>query len=451
MSLTITLPKAKFNRFPKTQPMEVDFLDMPFTLERPDVIDRYSARLFYEGGKAPYGFEIAAFTNESRYKIDFTNGIPTDNGVGLIFNNTSQTNVDGDISASISGVKWGIDSTDYHSSPSSACTFGEQLDNEESMLSIEGNFSDGQISFWLKVSSEKWWDYLIFSIDDVIVSDFYTDNWYNPGWSGEVGWKKVDFNINSGWHVLTWKFSKDSYMSRGYNRAWIDDILLPVSDSFSTIDITHDENEKMITMSGFTYNHYSVFVTLWDANDDYIYEWIPCELFRPAPVIEKILPPYGLLSYQTYASILGKNFSDDIKSIMLGFKKCVVISTSENRIDVYLPPNKIINNIDLYQENVSITDVVANQYTIVNLGNTDVEISLVSNPSWCSIRVPYSYSIDKTFPCILPYESSTSFFILDASDSITVGETFNGEIVFSINNFFEEPYEITFSVWLTYF
>ena len=73
------------------------------------------------------------------------------------------------------------------------------------------------ISFWLKVSSEKDYDVLIFTIDGI----------EKGRWSGDVAWTKVSYPVTAREHTFAWKYSKDGEVSKGSDTAWIDDIIFP--------------------------------------------------------------------------------------------------------------------------------------------------------------------------------------------------------------------------------
>ena len=74
------------------------------------------------------------------------------------------------------------------------------------------------ISFWWKVSSEEFSDYLrvrLFSSDDNqnIFSDFI---------SGEVNWTKVEVEVPEGQHTIEWTYSKDGFARFGQDAGWVD-------------------------------------------------------------------------------------------------------------------------------------------------------------------------------------------------------------------------------------
>ncbi len=73
----------------------------------------------------------------------------------------------------------------------------------------------GVLSFWWKVSSEEFWDFLIFSIDSVEQESI----------SGEVGWHQMTFEIGAGTHTLHWIYEKDYSLDAGADAGWVDQVV----------------------------------------------------------------------------------------------------------------------------------------------------------------------------------------------------------------------------------
>ena len=105
-------------------------------------------------------------------------------------------------------------------------------DSQASSFEKTGNFGDGSVSFWWKVSSEAGYDYLRFSIDGAVKDEI----------SGEVGWQQESYPITAGSHTLKWEYAKDGSFARGSDAAWVARVVLPPallpgprSDSGNTI------------------------------------------------------------------------------------------------------------------------------------------------------------------------------------------------------------------------
>jgi hypothetical protein len=77
--------------------------------------------------------------------------------------------------------------------------------------------SDGQISFFRRVSCENNYDFLRFFIDGSLIDE----------WSGNVAWGQVSYPVNEGVHTYKWQYYKDFSISSGEDCAWIDYIVFP--------------------------------------------------------------------------------------------------------------------------------------------------------------------------------------------------------------------------------
>ncbi|MBN3036744.1 MAG: PKD domain-containing protein, partial [Bacteroidales bacterium] len=101
-----------------------------------------------------------------------------------------------------------------------AARSGQTTGNGFSLLSLMLQVDQpGEISFWLKVSSEPMYDFLRFSIDNVLISE----------WSGETGWIQAAFPVEPGNHLFTWSYEKDFSVNLGEDCARLDFIIFPGS------------------------------------------------------------------------------------------------------------------------------------------------------------------------------------------------------------------------------
>ncbi|MDP3789854.1 MAG: S8 family serine peptidase, partial [Candidatus Omnitrophota bacterium] len=76
--------------------------------------------------------------------------------------------------------------------------------------------ASAQLSFWWKVSSEYYYDFLEFYIDGVLQDDI----------SGDTTWQKKTYTLSSGTHTLKWQYWKDYSVTTGQDTGWVDDILV---------------------------------------------------------------------------------------------------------------------------------------------------------------------------------------------------------------------------------
>jgi glucuronoarabinoxylan endo-1,4-beta-xylanase len=94
---------------------------------------------------------------------------------------------------------------------------GSISDAETTTLMITRDCSDGDISFYYRISSESGFDHLDFSIDGTKQGE----------WSGEQDWAEVSYSVEVGTRSFEWTYSKDGSISEGDDTAWIDDVVFP--------------------------------------------------------------------------------------------------------------------------------------------------------------------------------------------------------------------------------
>jgi titin len=96
-----------------------------------------------------------------------------------------------------------------------ASASGTIVNSQSTYLQVTLNLSsDGNIYFYRQVSSETNYDYLKFYIDGVLKGQ----------WSGSVSWGEVFYPYSSGTHTFKWEYMKDSIVSVGSDKAWIDNV-----------------------------------------------------------------------------------------------------------------------------------------------------------------------------------------------------------------------------------
>jgi hypothetical protein len=94
-----------------------------------------------------------------------------------------------------------------------AAESGFVFDSQESWLQTSAN-GPGTLTFWWKVSSESYFDWLRFHIDGILQQQI----------SGEVNWQQRSFQLPQGSHTLRWRYVKDSNSPFGQDRAWLDQV-----------------------------------------------------------------------------------------------------------------------------------------------------------------------------------------------------------------------------------
>lgn len=149
---------------------------------------------------------------------------------------------------------------------------GQITHNQFSTAKVTLNvISDGNISFYFKVSSEANYDFLVFSIDNTPVGS----------WSGNVGWTQVSFPVTAGERTFSWRYEKDYSISTGSDCAWVDFIVFPPIAPegllvFAGPDITICENQQA-QLSAIVVNESSI---IWTTSGDGYFS----NVFIPNPV-----------------------------------------------------------------------------------------------------------------------------------------------------------------------
>ena len=95
----------------------------------------------------------------------------------------------------------------------SAAQSGDIADSQSSTLQTTVT-GPGTLTFWWKVSSEQYFDYL----------SFYIDSALQAAVSGEQGWQQQAFAVPAGSHALKWTYAKDPSVSDGTDAGWVDQV-----------------------------------------------------------------------------------------------------------------------------------------------------------------------------------------------------------------------------------
>ena len=152
----------------------------------------------------------------------------------------------GDFSAfdweSLGGASWFVDNSTANSGTYSARS-GAIGNGNLTTLQVEVEIvEDGEISFFLKTSSEGDKDKLT----------FYIDNETEGVWSGVTDWTNASFAVNSGIRRFRWIYMKNSSGSYGEDCCWIDDILFPSAHTFTLLpelELETQVEENKVTLS----------------------------------------------------------------------------------------------------------------------------------------------------------------------------------------------------------
>lgn len=123
---------------------------------------------------------------------------------------------------------WFVTDSEAHSGTYSARS-GAIGDDEVSNLAVYADvFSDGEISFWFKTSTEYKKDLFAFFIDGRKM------DW----WSGENDWTYASYSFEAGSHVFEWLYDKNKSGTTGADCVWIDDVIFPRASIITNIEET---------------------------------------------------------------------------------------------------------------------------------------------------------------------------------------------------------------------
>lgn len=94
---------------------------------------------------------------------------------------------------------------------------------------------DDSITFWYKVESQYYYDYLRFNI---LQGE-------RGRWSGFTGWKRAAVAIPAGPNMFTWMYRKNSFYAEGQDCAWVDYIIFPTLNGTISVENTNIVQPKL--------------------------------------------------------------------------------------------------------------------------------------------------------------------------------------------------------------
>jgi len=165
-------------------------------------------QIIVEGTPINFGYEVVAgeYTIQTVYSI----------AIGLIVEDFESNNFENFEWEFSGNANWLITTGAYEGT---YCAKSGTINHSQtSSVYLEADvLSDGELSFYKKVSSESNWDYL----------KFYVDNTMLDSWSGTIDWSLETYDISAGAHTFKWEYYKDGSVSSGSDCAWIDYIIFP--------------------------------------------------------------------------------------------------------------------------------------------------------------------------------------------------------------------------------
>ena len=181
-------------------------------------------------------FDYNGASGAENYKIDTASNNPNVRTTGLEPSaETFETNNFDTYSWTFGGNQdWEITSADKYAGTYSAKA-GTISNSQETYMQVTMDVaSDGNISFYKKVSSESGYDKLYFYIDGVLKTS---------SWSGTVAWSQSTYAVTAGSRTFKWRYAKDGSASSGSDTAWVDNIVFPSTASNQyTITYASDSN-----------------------------------------------------------------------------------------------------------------------------------------------------------------------------------------------------------------
>jgi hypothetical protein len=138
---------------------------------------------------------------------------------------------------------WGIDDANFYEGTYSARS-GDIGDNQTSTLAISDEvLIDGDITFYVKTSTEVYFDPLVFYIDGAEIA-----RWDD----GETDWTFFSYPVTAGAHTFKWSYEKDEIESGGQDFVWVDYITFPGIKDPTSIE----EDENSIPLTAALYQNY---------------------------------------------------------------------------------------------------------------------------------------------------------------------------------------------------
>jgi hypothetical protein len=112
---------------------------------------------------------------------------------------------------------WTVDGSTANSGAYSARSGVIPGSQSTQLFVTQSDLRAGDISFYVRTSTEGGYDILSFDIDGVPQGN----------WSGDISWTKVSLPVTAGSHTFRWTYSKDGGYTVGSDAVWIDDITFP--------------------------------------------------------------------------------------------------------------------------------------------------------------------------------------------------------------------------------
>lgn len=99
---------------------------------------------------------------------------------------------------------------------------GGVLDDQSSAIELTDDFSAGTVSFDWTVSSEIYFDGIVFYVDGRAIVGLSGCSSWSPSC-----WRSYSYVLSAGRHTLRWSYEKDFSRTNGRDAGWLDNLVLP--------------------------------------------------------------------------------------------------------------------------------------------------------------------------------------------------------------------------------
>ncbi|WP_296696937.1 S8 family serine peptidase [Thiocapsa sp. UBA6158] len=99
---------------------------------------------------------------------------------------------------------------------------GTIRDNQASSIEVTDTFAAGTVSFDWTVSSEIYFDGIVFSVDGRSIASLSGCSTWSPSC-----WRSYSYRLPAGRHTLRWSYQKDFSATHGLDAGWLDNLVMP--------------------------------------------------------------------------------------------------------------------------------------------------------------------------------------------------------------------------------
>uniref|UniRef100_UPI0025CF7644 S8 family serine peptidase n=1 Tax=Thiocapsa sp. TaxID=2024551 RepID=UPI0025CF7644 len=108
---------------------------------------------------------------------------------------------------------------------------GTIRDNQFSAIEVTDTFAAGTVSFDWTVSSEIYFDGIVFSVDGRPITGLSGCSSWSPSC-----WRSYSYRLPAGRHTLRWSYQKDFSTTSGLDAGWLDNLVMPARPGAANIN-----------------------------------------------------------------------------------------------------------------------------------------------------------------------------------------------------------------------